>query len=153
MIKKLNSPLIEQCDKFWVFDGMVQVKVVSVNPFFGFVIDWVKPIFNCCRWFPSQQETSFMEPKYTDLCKNLCLAQLGEMLLDCQKLYALTPNPSPKGRGEPIHPSGSLSHRERARVRAFGVLAEKLCQSIRIPTLTGISILLFVSEYLKSGRV
>jgi len=53
---------------------MVQVKVVSVNPFFGFVIDWVKPILNCCRWFPSQQETSFMEPKYTDLCKNLCLA-------------------------------------------------------------------------------
>ncbi|NBO31117.1 MAG: hypothetical protein EBV05_05755 [Cyanobacteria bacterium WB6_1B_304] len=63
------------------------------------------------------------------------------------------PNPFPRGRGEPIHPSGSLSHRERARVRAFGVLAEKLCQSIRIPTLTGISILLFVSEYLKSGRV
>jgi len=46
-------------------------------------------------------------------------------------LYALTPNPSPRGRGEPIHPSGSLSHRERSRVRAFGVLAEKFCQSIR----------------------
>jgi len=45
-------------------------------------------------------------------------------------LYALTPNPSPRGRGEPIHPSGSLSHRERARVRAFRVLAEKFCQSI-----------------------
>jgi len=54
-------------------------------------------------------------------------------------LYALTPNPSPRGRGEPIHPSGSLSHRERARVRAFGVLAEKFCQSIRAGILKNIN--------------
>ncbi len=34
-------------------------------------------------------------------------------------LISLTPSPSPRGRGEPIHFSSSLSPRERARVRAF----------------------------------
>jgi len=46
-------------------------------------------------------------------------------------LHALTPNPSPREGGEPIHSSSSLSRWERARVMAFGVLAENFCQSIR----------------------
>ncbi|XGB38825.1 MAG: hypothetical protein LVT47_11300 [Cyanobacteria bacterium LVE1205-1] len=42
------------------------------------------------------------------------------------------PTPLPGGEGSRTTPPGSLSHRERARMRAFGVLAEKFCQSIRV---------------------